>query len=65
MFAPIAARLRVYDLPVSDRAGAYVEAIYSLPAFQQWLSLALREPWVVDDDEIDVLQGRIARGTLA
>lgn len=65
MFAPIATRLRVYDLPVSDRAGAYVEAIYSLPAFQQWLSLALKEPWVVDDDEIDVLQGRIARGTLA
>lgn len=65
MFAPIATRLRVYDLPVSDGAGAYVEAIYSLPAFQQWLSLALKEPWVVDDDEIDVIQGRIARGTLA
>lgn len=65
MFAPIATRLRVYDLPVSDRAGAYVEAIYSLPAFQQWLSLALKEPWIVDDDEIDVIQGRIARGTLA
>lgn len=65
MFAPIATRLRVYDLPVSDRARAYVEAIYSLPAFQEWLGLALKEPWVVDDDEIDVLQGRIARGTLA
>jgi glutathione S-transferase len=65
MFAPVATRLRVYDLPVSDQAGAYVEAIYSLPAFQQWLSMALKEPWVVDDDEIDVIQGRVARGTLA
>lgn len=65
MFAPVATRLRVYDLPVSDKAAAYVEAIYSLPAFQQWLSMAVKEPWVVDDDEIDVIQGRVARGTLA
>src|SRR5690606_25246780 len=41
MFAPLATRLRVYDLPVSDKAAAYVEAIYSLPAFQQWLSMAV------------------------
>ncbi|WIY51457.1 glutathione S-transferase family protein [Devosia sp. YIM 151766] len=65
MFAPLATRLRTYDLPVSDLAGRYVEAIYALPAFQDWLSLALHEPWIVDDDEIDVIQGRIAPGTLA
>ncbi|MCW5721854.1 MAG: glutathione S-transferase family protein [Devosia sp.] len=65
MFAPLATRLRTYALPVSDVASAYVEAIYSLPAFQHWLGLALREPWIVDDDEIDVIQGRVAPGTLA
>ena len=65
MFAPLATRIRTYDLPVSDIAAAYVEAIYSLPAFQDWLTLALREPWIVDDDEIDVIQGRVAPGTLA
>lgn len=65
MFAPVATRLRTYALPISDTAAAYVEAIYSLPAFQDWLALALREPWVVDDDEIDVIQGRVAPGTLA
>lgn len=65
MFAPLATRLRTYDLPVSDVAGRYVEAIYALPAFQQWLGLALQEPWIVDDDEIDVIQGRVAPGTLA
>jgi len=65
MYAPVASRIRTYALPVSDALGAYVEAIYSLPAFQQWLALALKEPWVVDDDEIDVIQGRVARGTLA
>ncbi|MBJ3784178.1 glutathione S-transferase family protein [Devosia sediminis] len=65
MFAPLATRLRTYDLPVSDVAGRYVEAIYALPAFQDWLAQALQEPWVVDDDEIDVIQGRVAPGTIA
>jgi glutathione S-transferase len=65
MFAPLATRLRTYDLPVSDVAGRYVEAIYALPAFQDWLGMALQEPWVVDDDEIDVIQGRVAPGTIA
>lgn len=65
MFAPLATRLRTYALPVSDTASAYVEAIYALPAFQDWLAMALKEPWIVDDDEIDVIQGRVAPGTLA
>ena len=65
MFAPVATRIRTYGLPVSDVVGGYVEAIYSLPAFQAWLALAIKEPWVVDDDEIDVIQGRVKPGTLA
>jgi len=64
MFAPVATRIRTYALPVSDLASGYVEAIYALPAFQEWLMLALREPWIVDDDEIDVIQGRVKPGTL-
>lgn len=65
MYAPVATRLRTYGLPVSDVAAGYIEAIYGLPAFQQWLGQALQEPWIVDDDEIDVIQGRVARGVLA
>ena len=65
MFAPVATRIRTYALPVSDVAAGYVEAIYSLPAFQEWLGLALHEPWIVDEDEIDVMQGRVKPGTLA
>lgn len=65
MFAPVATRIRTYALPVSDVAAGYVEAIYSLPAFQEWLALALHEPWIVDDDEIDVIQGRVKPGMLA
>lgn len=65
MFAPVAARVRTYELPVSDVLMRYVEAIYGLPAFQQWRAEAIKEPWIVDDDEIDVIQGVARRGTLA
>ena len=58
MFAPVATRIRTYDLPVSDAAAEYVEAIYALPAFQEWLAEALKETWIVPQDEIDVIQGR-------
>jgi len=61
MFAPVATRIRTYSLPVSDAAMDYVEAIYSLPAFQEWLAAAKAEPWTVEDDEIDVIQGRVPR----
>jgi len=65
MYAPVAARIRTYELPVSDVLMSYVEAIYGLPAFQQWRAEAIKEPWIVDDDEIDVIQGVAKRGTLA
>jgi glutathione S-transferase len=58
MFAPVATRIRVYDLPVPDFAARYVEAIYALPAFQDWLSSALKESWIVEQDEIDFIQGK-------
>jgi glutathione S-transferase len=58
MFAPVATRIRTYALPVSDVAMEYVEAIYALPAFQEWLTEAIKEPWIVEDDEIDVMHAR-------
>lgn len=63
MFAPVAARIRTYELPVSDTATGYVDAIYALPAFQTWLAEAIKEPWIVEDDEIDHIQGRAAGTT--
>jgi len=52
MFAPLASRLRTYVLPCSDMAASYVEAIYALPAFQDWLAAAIAEPWIVEQDEV-------------
>ncbi|UJQ95238.1 glutathione S-transferase family protein [Mariluticola halotolerans] len=58
MFAPVAARIRTYDLPVSTLTKNYVEAIYDLPAFKEWHEEALKESWIVEQDEIDYIQGK-------
>lgn len=59
MFAPVAARIRIYDLPVAAIAAGYVDAIYALPAFQSLLAKARDEPWTVQREELDyVLSGR-------
>ena len=58
MFAPVATRIRTYLLPVSDTARGYVDSIYALQAFQEWLAAAVKEPWTVEQDEIDVIQGK-------
>jgi glutathione S-transferase len=55
MFAPPASRIRTYDLPVSDTAAEYIEAIYALPAFQSLLAKAAAEPWTVQRDELAYL----------
>ncbi len=52
MYAPVATRIRTYELPVSDVSAQYVEAIYAHPSFQEWLAAALKEPWVVPQDEV-------------
>lgn len=56
MFAPVASRIRTYELPVSDTVGAYVEAIYALPAFQAWFADAVREPWIIERSELDLIR---------
>jgi len=60
MFAPIATRIKTYDIPVSATSAEYVETIHTLPAFVEWREAALKEPWVVEQDEIDFIQGKSA-----
>jgi glutathione S-transferase len=60
MFAPMATRLRTYMLPTSPALTGYIDAIYGLPAFVAWREQALLEPWVVEEDEIDFIQGKSA-----
>lgn len=42
-FAPVAARLRSYQVDLPVEAAAYVEAIYQWPAFQRWYQAAQEE----------------------
>jgi glutathione S-transferase len=50
-FAPVCARIRTYALPVSAPVAAYVEHVFALPAFQEWLADALAEHDFIADDE--------------
>ena len=56
MFAPLATRLKTYDLPMSKTVRNYVDAIYSLSAFNIWYKAALKETAIVEMDEIDFIQ---------
>lgn len=42
-FAPVASRVATYNLPVSERAMAYVEAHLAHPSFLRWRAEGLRE----------------------
>jgi glutathione S-transferase len=45
MYAPVATRIRSYEIDVDPVSAAYVETIYALPAFRRWQDGALKETW--------------------
>lgn len=53
MYAPVVSRFHTYGISVSDGTRAYMTAMMALPAWGEWLSAALKEPWVLPEDEID------------
>lgn len=44
MYAPVATRLRSYDVPLDAVSAAYVDAIYALPIMQEWIAASAKEP---------------------
>ena len=44
MYAPVVSRFRTYPVPLADPVRAYVDAVWDLPAMQEWGALAAREP---------------------
>lgn len=44
MYAPVTTRFTTYGIPAGKAGQAYIEAIQSLPAFQEWRQAALAEP---------------------
>ena len=52
MFTPLLSRLETYCVPVSKVTRDYQQAVLSTPAFTTWKELALKEPWIVPEDEV-------------
>jgi glutathione S-transferase len=53
MYAPVVARFHTYDVTVDKAARTYMDAVMALPAWAEWRSAALQEPWVLPEDEVD------------
>jgi glutathione S-transferase len=53
MYAPVVSRLHTYAADVGERARAYMGAVMALPAWREWKEAALKEPWVLPEDEPD------------
>lgn len=46
-FAPVVSRFRTYGVAPEGSAAEYMEAVWALPALQQWTEKAHAEPWSV------------------
>jgi glutathione S-transferase len=53
MYAPMVSRFHTYDVGVSGPARTYMDAIMALPAWSEWRAAALKETWVLAEDEVD------------
>ena len=51
MYAPIVARFRTYKVPLEEIAQTYADAIWALPAMQEWATGANNEPMVIEKFE--------------
>jgi len=53
MYAPVVARFHTYAVEVGAVARAYMQAMMALPAWSEWRTAALAEPWLLAEDEVD------------
>ncbi|MPZ59309.1 MAG: glutathione S-transferase [Rhizobiales bacterium] len=53
MYAPVVSRFRTYGIAVGPASCAYMEAILGLAAWGAWREAAVKEPWVLAEDEPD------------
>jgi glutathione S-transferase len=53
MYAPVVSRFHTYAVEVGAVARAYMDAVMALPAWSEWHTAALAEPWVLPEDEVD------------
>ncbi|WP_438764643.1 glutathione S-transferase family protein [Kushneria sp. TE3] len=57
-YAPVAVRLKNYQLPLGEGAMAYVERLLAHPAVAEWVEAGTQEPWREAFHEEDCIRGR-------
>ncbi|MGI8527497.1 MAG: glutathione S-transferase family protein [Pseudolabrys sp.] len=53
MYAPVVSRFHTYGVGVSQTAREYMRAMMALPAWKEWVAAGTKEPWVLQEDELD------------
>jgi glutathione S-transferase len=53
MYAPVVSRFHTYGAEVGAASAAYMRAVMALPAWHEWYAAALKEEWVLEEDEVD------------
>ena len=51
MYAPVVSRFRTYKVELEEEAQAYTDAVWALPALQEWLTAAKNEPMIIESAE--------------
>jgi glutathione S-transferase len=51
MYAPVVSRFRTYKVELEAQAQAYADAVWALPALQEWLTAAKNEPMIIESAE--------------
>ncbi len=51
MYAPVASRLRTYQIQLEEEAQAYADSLWAYPPMQEWAAAARNEPMVVEQFE--------------
>jgi glutathione S-transferase len=53
MYAPVVSRFHTYAIDVGPASRTYMDAVMALAAWAEWTSAAVKEPWVLPQDEPD------------
>jgi glutathione S-transferase len=53
MYAPVCTRFRTYDVALDDVSQAYCDTILALPAMQEWIAAAEREPDELEELDVE------------
>ena len=53
MYAPVVSRFKTYGVSLDDISQSYADAVLGSDLFKEWEAEALKETWIVPEDEID------------